>query len=224
MTEAIKEPELIYPVSQSKSGRNAHYYYCDARQHQVSYAVCLNTMEAYDAGLLKKDQVTDCQRFMCRDECPARGMRAQEIAADRALFFTPRPAHITDPAPKQELMGDMAKSTGKYDLNNESYARGWAQVGQRLNRDDSPKPTRNIGPITKPKAQPGFVQMDGAAIVNQIAKEDQAKKAASPAPSPQPQPEVKAAPVEQTSLKPLPGESPLAFVQRRNKLKAEGKL
>lgn len=216
MTEALKEPELIYPVDQSKSGRNSYYQFCDYRQQQVGYAVCLHTLDAIEENRLASDRFVDCQRAYCHDECPAKVMRAQEVAAKRSLFFVPR--REIEAFTAKAISDDGSKSTGQYDLNNESYARGWAQVGSKIHGEERQKRPAYVPPA-KPK--PSFVQMDGAAIVNQISKEDRAKKDVPDRPVHKIP--VQAAPVE-SQLKPLPGESPLEFVRRRNKLKAEGKL
>lgn len=216
MTEVQKEPELIYPVDQSKSGRNSYYQFCDYRQQQASYAVCLHTLDAIEENRLASDRFVECQRAYCHDECPAKVLRAQEVAAKRALFFIPR--REIEAFTAKATSDDGSKSTGLYDLNNESYARGWAQVGGKIHGEPRKARPAYVPPPVEKK--PGFVQMDGAAIVNQISKEDRAKKAEQP----KPQPAATAAPAPEASLKPLPGESPLEFVRRRNKLKAEGKL
>lgn len=207
MTDKPEDPELIelVPVEMSQSGRNAYYQFCDARQQQVSYAVCLHTIDAYERQSLGKDQFTDCQRYLCRDECPAKHMRNEEIKAGHALYFKERPSHVYESTKKVEVEG--AVSSGKYDMSNPGYARGWAMVGQRLGADDpapkpKSKPTRNIGPIKK---KDSFVTEDMGAVLTEMVKAESEKPAA-------------VAPTPSTEIKPLPGESTLDFIKRKQAL------
>lgn len=208
MTEVAKKPddelELIFPPEKSMSGRNSVYRFCDAKQQQAAYAVCLHTLQAIDENRLSSDRFPECQRAYCHGQCVAADMRKEERAAKQALYFVERRREITDPV-KLAVADDSATSTGKYDLNNESYARGWAQVGARLH--GTPKVV-NKQPVSKPASR--FVEADSAAILNSMIKKE-AEQKAKPAP---------AAPATAPGAKiePLPGESPLEFAKRRKAL------
>jgi NAD-dependent dihydropyrimidine dehydrogenase PreA subunit len=217
MSEVKEDPELIaiLPVEASMSGRNAFYQFCDARQQQVNYAVCLHTLKAIEEDRLARDQFTDCQRYYCHNTCPAKGMREEERKAGHALYFKERPRHVYESAKKQAAV-DGAVSSGKYDMSNPSYARGWAIGGREgystdkpIPKRQAPRPTRNIGPIKKS----GFVEEGMADVVNVLMKEHAENKAA-------PTPTVAATPAaDQSSTRPLPGESTADFIKRRAAMK-----
>lgn len=214
MSEVKEDPELIavLPVEASMSGRNAFYQFCDARQQQVNYAVCLHTLKAIEEDRLARDQFTDCQRYYCHNTCPAKGMREEERKAGKALYFKERPRHVYE-STKKQAAEDGAVSSGKYDMSNPSYARGWAIGGrdgysaEKAPKRQAHKPTRNIGPIKKS----GFVEEGMADVVNVLMKEHEQKKA---------EPAVAAQPVaDKSSTRPLPGESTADFIKRRAAMK-----
>lgn len=214
MTEAAQQPDeelaLIFPPEKSMSGRNAEYHFCDYKQQQASYAVCLHTLLAIDENRLSSDRAPECQRAYCHAECVAAHKRSEERAAGQALYYKERRREITDPV-KAEFEVDNSKSSGKYDLNNESYARGWAQVGARLKGES--RPVREAAPVKK---KSGFVEHDAAAVLNSMVEKatKPAPKAAPAQPQPKPAPEAPAIDPA-TSLSPMPGETPLAFAKRR---------
>lgn len=215
MTHIPEDPELIdiLPIEASMSGRNSVYQFCEYRQQQVSYAVCLHTLKRIEDGTIPRDQFTECQRAYTHDTCPAKKMRAQEVAAGHALFFIPRPRHITDPVVKGVTSPDGAASSGRYDMSNESYARGWAMAGRDGYSTDAPvkrsKPTRNIGPIKKT----GFVTEGMADVVNVLMKENADSKKAEPVKAVEPTAEAP------NPNRPFPGESTADFIKRRAKQK-----
>lgn len=212
-----KELALIFPPEKSMSGRNSIYQFCDERQQQVSYAVCLHTLKKIEDGTMPKDQFVECQRAYTHDNCPAKKMRAQEIDAGQALFFIERPRHITDPVAKEANTSNGAVSSGKYDMQNASYARGWAIGGGSGVNTEAPK---KRAPAPKPK-QKGFVEETMADALTAMVASDSSKKevAATPAAEKQ-KPKQAAKPVEvvntaATSNRPLPGESMADFIKRR---------
>lgn len=210
--EQKEDPELIdiLPIDASMSGRNSVYQFCGARQQQASYAVCLHTIEKIKAGTLSRDLLTECQRAYVGGYCPAKKMREQEEAAGHALFFIPRPRHITDPVTKSIVSG-AAVSSGKYDMSSASYARGWAIGGSDgYNPDKESKKPKRVVPPPAPKKKSGFVEEGMADVVNVLMKENATKPAAVEEPKPQ-------APVSTgvTSSRPLPGESTADFIKRR---------
>lgn len=215
-----KELALIFPPEKSMSGRNSIYQFCDERQQQVSYAVCLHTLKKIEDGTMPRDQFVECQRAYTHNNCPAKKMRAQEIDAGQALFFIERPRHITDPTPtaKEDNKSGGAVSTGKYDMQNASYARGWAIGGGSGQNTEAPK---KRAPAPKPK-QKGFVEETMADALTAMVASDSSKKevAAEPAAQKQKSKPQAAKPVEvvntaATSQRPLPGESMADFIKRR---------
>jgi hypothetical protein len=200
-----EQAEIIHPLKDSMSGRNAFYHFCDTRGAHASYAVCLHTITAIEENRIKSDQFIECQRACTHDTCPAKKMRAEEKAAGKALYFKERtninPANTRSETEAQASA--LSVSSGKYDLNNPSYARGWAQVGSTKKSDQESgrkavqhKPAFK-NPAQKPKPADGYVTEGMADLVNVLMKEE---KKPSPAP---------------LALKPEPGESPLAFAKRR---------
>lgn len=211
-----KDPELIalQPIEASMSGRNSVYRFCEQRGQSVSYAVCLHTLRRIEANDLPAEIAVECQRGYCHNNCVAKVMKAEEVAAGHALYFVPRPRHITDPAPAEERKSG-AVSSGKYDMRDPGYARGWAIGGGsgevREQKKRVPPPPR---PAPKPKS--GFVEEGMADVVNVLMKENAEKKAPVATPKPAATPTV-----DLTSTRPLPGESTADFIKRRAAMKAK---
>lgn len=199
--------EVIHPVKMSMSGKNAYYHHCNHRGQAVSYAVCLNTLSAIDERRIKEDQFTDCQAACKAGACEARQMRKQELDADRALFFKERtninPANTRSEKEAQDKA--LAVSSGKYDLTNPSFARGWNQVGSSKQKPVStPTPKPAVAPSPKPvEKSSGYIEQDFSKLVNTIATEKPVER-----PAPEAKPVV-------FDDKPLPGETPLQFARRR---------
>lgn len=226
------DPELIdiLPIEASMSGRNSVYQFCDARQQQVAYAVCLHTIKKIQDDTLPRDQFVECQRAYCHNNCPSAKMRAQEVAAGQALFFIPRRTEITDPVAAKAERSDGAKSSGKYDMQNPSYARGWAIGG---GSGEVREPKKRVPP-PPPAKKSGFVEMDLAQVVNAISD---GEKKATQEPAIKCTPETVAAAKEiigkrdaevvvqkatetvaaNPTMRPLPGESMADFIKRRAK-------
>lgn len=210
MTDKPEDPELIaiLPIEASMSGRNSTYVHCGMRQQMASYAVCLHALKKIDDHTIAKEQFVECQRAYLQDcngdLCPSKKMREDERAAGQALYFKPRPRHITDPSKEVEKASG-AVSSGKYDLNNPSYARGWAIGGREGHRADvsverRSKPVRSAAPVKKS----GFIQETSADLVNALMKESSTESKAEG-----PKPEAV------SSTRPLPGESIADFIKRR---------
>jgi hypothetical protein len=208
MTDIPEDPELtnIYPVEMSMSGKNAHYQFCEAIGQSSSYAVCLHRMAKIADGSIANDDRTECQRAYCHNTCPSKKMRAEELKAGQALYFKPRIEYKVEPKTTQK---DGAVSSGKYDMSNASYARGWAIGGREGYSTDATivrnkrKPTRNIGPITKS----GFIEESMADLVNVLMKEKPAEVVIKP--------KLEKPTEAATPARPLPGESIADFVKRR---------
>lgn len=213
MTEAQKDGlEMIFPPEQSMNGRNAFYQFCDARQQQVSYAVCLHTVKKIEDGTMPSDQFTECQRGYCHNRCAAKVMKKEEAEAGQALYFIPRREEVCRPLEKAERKSDGAVSSGKYDMSNASYARGWAIGG---GAGEVREPKKRIPPPPKPsKPKTGFIEEDMSDLVNVLSEESKKGKVA-PKAAP-----VKAAVPEPaketlTTIRPKPGESMADFIKRR---------
>ena len=216
MTDTPEEPELIaiVPVEMSRSGRNATYFFCHRRQQQVSYAVCLHTLKAIEENRIAGSSFEECSRAYVHNDCYAKNMLKEERAAGHALYYKERILAT----PTKSVVVDGAKSSGKYDMSNPSYARGWAIGGREGYSTDKPvpkrtvvKPTRNIGPVKKS----GFVEEGMADVVNALMKEHETKKAAPVQEAPKPTATV------DPSSRPLPGESTADFIKRRAAMKVK---
>lgn len=206
MTQSADQPELIevHPVDASMSGMNSHYMFCDVRGQQVSYAVCRHTLRLIQEERLNNTTCVECQRAHVHDECIAKKMYAEELAAGHALYFKPRSRAITHGETVKREDSSQVRSTGKYDMTNPSFARGWAMAGgERKPVAPAAETKRRPAPPKPEKPKSGFVEQDMAAIVNVIAAE-QPKPAEKPA-----------APSPASSIKPMPGETPIEFARRR---------
>lgn len=223
MSEVKDDPELIalQPIEASMSGRNSVYRFCEQRGQSVAYAVCLHTIRRIEDNTLPTEIAVECQRGYCHNNCVAKKMKAEEVAAGHALYFIPRPRHITDPAPAEERKTG-AVSSGKYDMSNPGYARGWAMGGREgYNVDRQPPKRKPAPPPPKPKPKSGFVEEGMGDVVNVLMKENAEKKVA-PASTPKPAVNAPATPtVDLTSTRPLPGESTADFIKRRAAMKAK---
>lgn len=198
-----------YPVEASMSGKNAYYHFCHIRSAKQNYAVCLHILNATEEQRVKRDDFVDCQRACLRGDCEAKRMREEEIAAGRALYYTPREIRYAVDRPRVENKDPLAMK-GPHNMSNPSYARGWHAVGQRLAGEKPTKqPSKSPAP-TPIKKKPGYVQENFAELVNVIAT-DKPK----PTPEPAAQSKEKAPSPAPSALKPLPGETPLQFAQRR---------
>lgn len=219
MSEVKEDAELIalMPVEQSMNGRNATYYFCEQRGQSVSYAVCLHTLRRIEANDLPAEIAVECQRGYCHNNCPAKVMKAEEVAAGHALYWKPMRRHITDPVAAEERKSG-AVSSGKYDMSDPGYARGWAIGGGPGEVRDRPKAKARPAP-SPPKKKSGFVEEGMSDVVNVMMKEHAEKK---PAPAPKPAADAPTTPtVDLTSTRPLPGESTADFIKRRAAMKAK---
>lgn len=209
MTEVI-DPELIpiYPIEQSMSGRNSTYRFCEQRGQAVAYAVCLHTLRRIEDNTLPAEIAVECQRGYCHNNCIAKKMKAEEVAAGHALYWEPRRTHITDPVSEEKKNASGgAVSTGKYDMSNASYARGWAIGGGAGEQRDRPAPKKRPPP-PPPKPKSSFIEATGADLVNAVMAEK--PKVATPVPK-------AAAPAAASNqpMRPAPGESMPDFIKRR---------
>lgn len=206
MSSIQASEDQLYPVEKSMSGKNAYYHFCDVRGAQASYAVCMHTIAAIEENRMKSDQFIECQRACTHNTCPAKAMRAEEKAAGRALYFKERvnvnPGNTRTEKEAQE--NALSVSSGKYDMSNPSYARGWAQAGQKTSKEDGGKTIIHKPAFKNPPApakKAGYVEEGMAELVNELMKEQPKKAAPSPSPA--------------AVIKPMPGETPIEFAKRR---------
>lgn len=131
-------------------------------------------------------------------------MKKEEAEAGQALYFIPRREEVCRPIEKAERKSDGAVSSGKYDMSNASYARGWAIGG---GAGEVREPKKRIPPPPKPaKPKSGFIEEGMADLVNVLSAESKKSK---PAPTPEPAKETL------TTIRPQPGESMADFIKRR---------
>lgn len=113
-------------IDKSIGNENRYTMWCDSHGQRRFYGVCLWMKNAYDAGRISADDpYSDCAKAIECGSCVALKMRAEEIEANKSIYFSERvifPESVTKESPKNSL-----------DVNNEeSYMRGWNQVGQSL--------------------------------------------------------------------------------------------
>ncbi len=216
MTEAKNEAktypvgDLIYPPKHSLSpAYNAYYVFCDVHGQQRSFSVCGHIVLAVEEDRLTPDQFTDCQRAILRNDCPAKAMRAEEIEADRALYFVERKR--PEPPVKESTMEDLLAPAKRIDKTSESYLRGRAQVssGEGIKKGPVSPVTSNKGggrstvsrPTPKTQASaPEVGTIDYGALASKIAKQEASEKASKPT----------------TEIAPEPGESAIQFARRHH--------
>lgn len=222
MANKEQDPELelidIHPVDSSMLGANTFYQFCHNRQQQVSYAVCLHTLKAIDEDRMAVDQFTDCQRGYARGDCYAAKMRKTEQDAGHALYFVPRVVRTAKPS---ESAGEPIGSSGKYDMQDASYARGWA-IGGGSGENLTPKKRKPATPPPKAKPKTSYVEEGMADVVNSLIEDSKKPAAVKLVAKPvvvEPKPKA-AATAAASPTRPLPGESTADFIKRRALLKA----
>jgi len=216
-TEAQIEDIEVWPASKSMAGTNAYYHFCENEHAYRGYAVCLHTIKAAEESRLRQGDFVGCQRAISGGYCAAAKMREEERDADQALFYIARtnrnPANVRSEKEAQESALQV-RSSGRYDMSDPSYARGWAMAGEKVGKPNdsqqpakpvaSPKPTKGRSPSKKSAS---FIEEGYADVVNAIQSEARPASPSSPAK------EIPASPT--SSLKPLPGETPVEFARRR---------
>lgn len=77
-------------VEESKKAYNAHYHHCDTYNGRTSYAVCLHTFQAFKDGRLSQFMREYCEPAIRSKTCAALKMRAEELQAGHAIYFSDR--------------------------------------------------------------------------------------------------------------------------------------
>jgi hypothetical protein len=112
-------------VDKSIGGQNRYTFTCDYVEQKRYFGVCLWLIKSFEEGKLQYDtRREDCGTAMKCGKCPAVKMRAEEIAANKAIYYT-------DP------QNPPAQASIKVDKTSPSYIRGWNMVGSAVGREDS---------------------------------------------------------------------------------------
>lgn len=158
-------------LDKSIGGNNRHTFWCESHQQMRFYGTCLNLKDAYENGRIKPDTSHpqgDCATAMCKGNCVAIKMREEEIAAGKSLYF--KEAQIRTERIVRETEG-----------NDESYLRGWNQVGRSLGKEEKKmtvsKPVEKTVSQPQKKSEIEIKTVDMAAL---ITKEVRAEQARSP--------------------------------------------
>jgi hypothetical protein len=187
-------------VADSKSGSNAYTLACDARDVNMQYASCLARIGALQApGVKVPKDWEECGRCMTHGECRAQIMRAEEVAANRSIYF-------------RERSVDRPRAPAK--------GLSWSY------KPKTPTPKAEQPPARPLQSVPTVATPTLSDAITEMARREAAKKAA-PAPEPKKAAPVAApqatqpAPVSAPKARPpmLPGESPLAYARRIRDLK-----
>jgi len=158
--------EKVIPIGMSAGGDNALYVECKHVGHSKAYAACLHIQARLEEGSLNTELYADCVFAIRKGGCPAQKMRQEEVEKKTALYYKPRPKVSIE------------KST--LDKSSGSYARGWNQVGGKL--DDLPSNKDGLRPVKKkpapkPEPKPKRVETtDFSEVINKMAKKEQQEK------------------------------------------------
>lgn len=157
--------EITYPVESSLRGDNTEYVKCEFRARQQNYAICLNTLKAFNEGRRKEGDV--CCSEIKKKICPALKMREEELAAGHTLYYTPRVK--VEVAPVVARTYETPQSVKRTD----SYQRGYSSAGDVIRG----KPDK-LTPVSAKRAPAASVAKkseifdgDMASVVSQMAKD-----------------------------------------------------
>lgn len=179
---------MVNPVSLSADGkRNGFYHRCSIVGQSRPYAGCLARVD----GGVNLD--ADCTTAIRQCNCPAMGMRQDEVVAGQAIFFQER--NIT-PTTASRLW---------IESGGVERAKGYVKL---FSSEGAPE---SSGKVTQAPGKPGIfsrmLDVGTAAISAAI------NKAASPVPAePAPKQSQPSRPVNKLTL--LPGESPIDAIRR----------
>jgi len=124
-------------LDKSMGNQNRHSFWCDDLQQRRMYGGCLYLVDAYKAKrITATDSSQNCAIAMSRGQCNALKMRDEEIAAGKSIYFIEAQA-------KPERVGSVADMTG-----DESYQRGWNQVGKSMG-EIQPVVKRRLIPVKR---------------------------------------------------------------------------
>lgn len=188
--------ETKHPIEASASGLNAHKQWCEPNGQFRHYCTCARLVDAYKAGQLDGSDGT-CSGAMNNRTCPALPMRAEEIKAGEAIYFTPRAGSVDRPGPAAGEEG------AKIDKRSLSYKNGWFRAGQALGKEKAPERPKPAPAVkAKPKTDE-FTPVDYSKVVTEMAAEERAAK-----PVEKPAPKAPEKPAAKTSSKPATTSAP----------------
>lgn len=150
-------------LDKSIGNQNRHSFWCDDLQQRRMYGGCLYLVDAYKAKRISADDPTsNCAIAMSKGQCNAFIMRDEEIAAGKSIYFVEAQA-------KPERVGSTADMSG-----DESYQRGWNQVGRSMGEKPVTVARRSIIPIkTHTGDDLNIGSFDIASVIsNEIKKEN----------------------------------------------------
>ncbi len=169
----MSEAEVIevLPPEASSWGKNAFYHSCSVIEQKRSFAACMHTIGAVEKGNEHYLNEESCLRAIKNGSCEAMAMRAEEVAAGKALYYQERVR------PKAVVIAnnDDLMVSKNVDRSSDSYQRGWNQAGGR------PKHKVNVRKIAPPKAKPEpkttatTTQDAMAQVISEMAQEEQSK-------------------------------------------------
>lgn len=162
MSEAI-----IYPLESSLLGNNTIYRHCEHIDGMKNYAICLNTIKAFNEGRRKPDDL--CSKEIKNKTCPALKMRQEEIEAGHALYYVPRVQVEVKPVEEKFY------ATPERIKCTDSYRRGYASAGAVLGKNDASRtstPRQKVAPIVKSAPKSDVIDAGSmAAVVSQMVRD-----------------------------------------------------
>lgn len=148
-------------LDKSMGNQNRHSFWCDDLQQRRMYGGCLYLVDAYQAGRISaSDPLSNCAIAMSREQCNALVMRQEEIDAGHALYYV-------DAKPKPEKMSST--------IDDESYQRGWNQVGRSMGEVQPVIARRPIAPIEKRSDELNLGSFDIASVISNEVKKTNSK-------------------------------------------------
>ena len=132
--ETIKIGEREVPIHgdayHSVGGKNHFYQFCQFNGQQRCYGVCAGLVDAYlDRRPWTKEESNNqksCINAMKRGNCVSLDKRKLERSLNVSIFFKPK------------VIVDSTIDTSKPVKKNDSYMRGWNQVGSTQKRTEKP--------------------------------------------------------------------------------------
>ncbi|WP_297478440.1 hypothetical protein [Ferrovum sp.] len=86
------ESNKVFPVEASESPKNGYsLWWCEYGHLRPIYAVCLNRIKKINSGEFVPGAWNACARALKHSVCPAAKLRAEELAAGRAIYLSPPP-------------------------------------------------------------------------------------------------------------------------------------
>lgn len=165
----VAETEKVYPIEASRQGDNTDLVSCEHYNASRHYAVCIRVIERHEEGGSRSiDRV--CHAAINRNDCPAQKMRAQELEAGRALYYTPRGSD------RLIVHGqDFGQRT--YPVHHQGYDRAWCRTDRILRGQPARTPMpedkeRPKAAASKRASKPKLGANLHGELVNKLIKEE----------------------------------------------------